>query len=261
LIGLSTRLAVADAAFLESGGGPPEDNVAVGDRIEVRPPATGETAARRVVAVSAAGAAFSGVMVSKESLAGFVENPVENRHYLGLAEGAEPGAVAARLQREFLASGLEARSFEQVVREALRSQEQFFDLIEGYLALGLVIGVAGLGVVMSRAARERRYQIGVLRALGFSPPAVRAAFLVEAGLIALEGTLVGTALALATSYQLIVNAAAFGDTGTAFAVPWAELALLLAFILVASVLFALPAAVRAARMPPAATLRTAEESA
>ena len=35
------------------------------------------------------------------------------------------------------------------------------------MALGLVVGVAALGVISARAVVERRQQIGVLRAIGF----------------------------------------------------------------------------------------------
>jgi putative ABC transport system permease protein len=252
-------LAIADVAFLESGGGPPENNVAVGDRIEVRSPVTGKTVDRRVIAVSAAGAAFSGVMLSKNSFAEFVENPVGNRHYLQVSEGSDPEAVAEELQRDFLTRGLEARTFEQIVQEALRSQEQFFDLIEGYLVLGLFIGITSLGVVMMRAVRERRRQIGVLRALGFSPAAVRAAFLLESGLVGIEGVLIGAALALATSYQLVAGSTAFGETEVSFTAPWPQLILLTGAVLTFSLLVALPSASRAAAMTPAATLRAAEE--
>lgn len=252
-------LAIADVAFLESGGGPPEDNVAVGDRIRIKTPAEDATAGRRVVAVSAAGAAFSGVMVSKDSLSRIIDDPVGNRHYLSVADGQSPEAVAVRLQREFLENGLEAQSFEQVVQQALRSQEQFFNLIEGYLALGLLVGIAGLGIVMIRAVRERRRQIGVLRALGLPPKAIRYAFLIESCLVALEGTLIGVALALATSYQLVSVSTAFGDSGASFTVPWAKLALLLVGVLAASLATTLPAASRAAAVTPSATLRAQEE--
>ena len=254
-------LAIADVAFLENGGGPPEGNVEVGDEIQIKAPATGETVSRRVVAISAAGAAFSGVMVSQNSLAELVENPVGNRHYVAVSEQADPGVVAAKLERAFLPNGLQARTFREIVQEALRSQEGFFNLIEGYLALGLFVGIAGLGVVMVRAVRERRRQIGVLRALGLSAGAVRAAFLLESGLVALEGVLIGTVLALATSYQLVVNSTAFGDTGVSFAVPWTQLAVLLAGVLGASLVVTLIAAARAAAIPPAAALRTVEEGA
>ena len=51
------------------------------------------------------------------------------------------------------------------------------DLSDGFLALGLLIGICGLGVVMVRAVRERRRTIGVLRALGFRAKTVERSFL------------------------------------------------------------------------------------
>ncbi len=253
------ELAIADVAFLESGGGPPEDNVSVGDSIEVKAPAEDGKSRREVVAISAAGAAFSGVMVSKESLAKIVDDPVGNRHYLTISDGANTGAVAGRLQEEFLVNGLEARSFEEVVDDALVRQAQFFDLIEGYLALGLLVGISGLGIVMIRAVRERRRQIGVLRALGLPPSSVRATFLIESAVVAVEGTLVGAVLALITGYQLIVVSSAFGDANTSLYIPWFQLLVLLAAVLFVSVATTLPSATRAAAIPPAIALRTVEE--
>lgn len=47
-------------------------------------------------------------------------------------------------------------------------------LFQGFLSLGLLIGVAGLSVVLIRAVRERRRAIGVLRALGTSAKVVNA---------------------------------------------------------------------------------------
>ena len=35
------------------------------------------------------------------------------------------------------------------------------------MGLGLIVGVAALGVITARAVVERRQQIGVLRAIGF----------------------------------------------------------------------------------------------
>ena len=250
------KLAIADVAFLQRGGGPPESNVAVGQEIEARSPATGQTVRREVVAISAAGAAFSGVMVSQDSLAELAGDLAVNRHYLAVSGGSNPDAVAADLQRSFLPNGLEARSFEGVVESALRDQEEFFDLIEGYLAIGLLVGIGSLGVVMVRAVGERRRQIGVLRALGFPASAVRGAFLFESGLVAIEGTLIGAALALGTGYQLVTFSTVFGEAGADFYVPWAQLVLLPAGVLLASLLVALPSAVRATGTPPAAVLRT-----
>ena len=43
----------------------------------------------------------------------------------------------------------------------------FNRLIQGFLGLGLIVGVAALGVISARAVVERRQQIGVMRAIGF----------------------------------------------------------------------------------------------
>ena len=43
------------------------------------------------------------------------------------------------------------------------------------MGLGLVVGVAALGVISARSVVERRQQIGVLRAIGFRRRMVQAA--------------------------------------------------------------------------------------
>ena len=58
-----------------------------------------------------------------------------------------------------------------------------------------MIGVVGIGVIMVRAVRERRRQVGVLRGLGFEAKAVRSSFVVESAFVAVEGVLVGVILA------------------------------------------------------------------
>ena len=51
------------------------------------------------------------------------------------------------------------------------------------MGLGLVVGVAALGVIAARSVVERRQQIGVMRAIGFQASAVRLGFLLESGLL------------------------------------------------------------------------------
>ena len=103
-------------------------------------------------------------------------------------------------------------------------QQQFFLLMRTYLALGLVVGVAGIGVIMVRAVRERRRQVGVLRALGFQAAAVRAAFVVESAFVAVEGVLIGTVLALVCAWSITLTDA-FGAE-IAFRIPFGAIGLL-----------------------------------
>jgi len=162
------------------------------------------------------------------------------------------------LQGEFLANGLKADSFQDLAVDQTRANTQFFRLMQGFLALGLIVGIAGLGVIMVRAVRERRREVGMLRSLGFSAGKVRSAFLLESGFVALEGILLGTALSLVTSYQLVSRSDFFGDIRVPFSVPWLQLAVLLGVALIASLLATLGPANQAARIKPAVALRIAD---
>ncbi|MFN8537301.1 MAG: hypothetical protein U0232_07465 [Thermomicrobiales bacterium] len=53
------------------------------------------------------------------------------------------------------------------MEENNRANAGFFALLKGFIGLGLVVGIAALGVVAFRAVVERRQQIGMLRAIGF----------------------------------------------------------------------------------------------
>ena len=64
----------------------------------------------------------------------------------------------------------------------------------GFMGLGLIVGVAALGVISARSVVERRQQIGVLRAIGFRKRMVQLAFLLESSFVALSAIVVGTGL-------------------------------------------------------------------
>ena len=161
--------------------------------------------------------------------------------------------IAASLQGRYVANGVEANSMRALTDEAFAMTRQMFQLFEGYLALGLVVGIAGLAVVMVRAVRERRRQIGTLRAIGFGPRTVGRSFAIEAGFIAAEGTLLGVGLALLTLYNIVTNTDAMGEL--VFSVPYLELGVLLLFTLAASLLATIGPALSATRIRPAVALR------
>jgi putative ABC transport system permease protein len=111
---------------------------------------------------------------------------------------------------------------------------------------------------MVRAVRERRQEIGMLRAMGFRAGLIRTAMLSEAGLIAVQGTLIGAVLGLITTRQLLMASDSFGDVPIPFIVPWVGLAVIVALPLVASLAVTEWPATRAARIRPAVALRIAD---
>jgi putative ABC transport system permease protein len=252
-----TTMIVSDF-FLQTGGGPPENIVEVGDTVEMIDPATGNSAPRTVIAMLRSDSTFAGAYMSKDALSEVLGSRAAPSRFHLTAEGGESEAndLARSLQGEFLTNGVEAESFRATVQEEFNVQLQFFNLMQSYLALGLIVGIAGLGVVMVRSVRERRREVGVLRSIGFLPPGVRSAFLMESGFVALEGILVGVVLALVTAAQLFANGD-FGE-GISFSIPWNNVLLLTGISLVASLIATAWPAQQASRIAPAVALRTAE---
>jgi putative ABC transport system permease protein len=251
------KAVVVPGFFLQEGGGPAGTVIDVGETMSMIHPLTGDEVERRVIAKVENDFAFSGVYMSNESLMEFLgPQATPSRFYIEVEEGADPTEVARRLQGAFVANGLEADRFRTIVEDFQRVNLQFFQLMQSYLALGLVVGIAGLGVVMVRAVRERRREIGVLRSLGFLPSMVRRAFVLESGFVALEGILVGVLLALVTSAQLVAT----GEFGQdiEFIIPWTQIALLTATALAASLIATAWPAQQASRIPPAVALRIAD---
>ena len=183
----------------------------------------------------------------------FGDRAVPSRAYLDVAE---PAAFADAFAGRFLANGGKAETLRHVVQVQLANQQQFFLLMRSYLALGLVVGVAGIGVIMVRAVRERRRQVGVLRALGFQAAAVRAAFVVESAFVAVEGVLIGTVLALVCAWSITLTDA-FGST-LAFRVPFGTIGLLVIGTFVCALLATAAPARSASRIRPAVALRLAD---
>jgi putative ABC transport system permease protein len=201
----------------------------------------------------------NGALVSREvTTALFGTEDVVTRSFIAVVDGADDGAVASALNADYLAQGADARTFTEIGTLGQRTLTGFLALLQGFLGFGLLVGIAGLGVVMVRAVRERRQEIGMLRAMGFRRGLIRTAMLSEAGLIAVQGTLIGAALGLVTTRQLLMASESFGDEAIPFIVPWVGLILILALPLIASLAATMWPATRAARIRPAEALRTAD---
>jgi putative ABC transport system permease protein len=248
------NLIIADPMFLQKGG-PPNFSVKVGDRLTLANPLTGATRVVTVAAISTGdGLIQNGMLYGwRGAHALFGNRLVASRSYVSLVPGTNADAFAAHLQSQFIGNGAEAFSIAALMDESFSMTHQIFQLFQGYLALGLLVGIAGIAVVMIRAVRERRRQIGTLRALGFPANSVGRSFAIEAGYVAVQGTLIGALLALLTLYTIIARSNAMGDV--TFAVPYVQLVVLLAGTVLASLAATVAPALSATRIRPAVALR------
>jgi putative ABC transport system permease protein len=255
-------------ALYGSPGGPPGEPVMPGELITVTDPRTGQPHTRTVAGVLAEGQAFYGigggefrfpVLMSQESaqvVSGGAAQP--SSLLLRLAPGVDSERVATSLQGEFLGNGMVVTDLAESVRDNFAATRQFFLLMQGYLALGLLVGITGLGVVMVRSVRERRRTIAVLRALGFRARTIQRSFIIESGFVALEGIVIGTVLGVTTTWLFTQNSAAFGALETGYPIAWLPIGLTVGATLAASLLATVGPARRASQIRPALALRTAE---
>jgi putative ABC transport system permease protein len=177
-------------------------------------------------------------------------------HYFALAPGVDPADAAAGLEAAFVASGLEAESIDQVVKDVTAANLTFNKLIQGFLGLGLLVGVAALGVISARAVVERRQQIGVMRAIGFRERTVQLAFLLESSFVALTAIVVGTVLGLLLAWNIIRDQQAQPSwEGLELVVPWLNLFVIFAVVYAVAIAATLVPAIRASRIRPAEALR------
>jgi putative ABC transport system permease protein len=250
------RLVIVDTAFLQNGGGPPGFVVEPGSKVAVKDPYTGR---KRLLTVAAI--APSDFVINNGALYGlpgartlFGYHLSLNRMYVGLKPSVDADRFAADVQASFLSNGVEAFSIATIIDEGFSITHQIFQLFQGYLAMGLIVGIAGIAVVMVRAVRERRRQIGTMRALGFGARPVGRSFAIESGFVAVEGTLIGAVLALITLYDIVALSDSFGEL--AFSIPYLQLGALLVGTVAASLLATVWPAISASRIRPAVALRT-----
>jgi putative ABC transport system permease protein len=231
-----------------------------GDTFTVIEPGSGKPHELTIAALGETDWLENGALVSHDlTTTLFGARDVLTRSYVAVADGADANVVASALNSDYVEQGAEARTFLDIGTEGQAQLMGFLAIMQGFLGFGLLVGIAGLGVVMVRAVRERRKEIGMLRAMGFQKGLVRTAMLAEASLIAVQGTLIGAVLGLITTKQLLAGTnESFGDEPVAFIVPWIGLILILALPLVASLAATLWPASRAAKIRPAVALRAAD---
>ncbi len=250
-------LAIVPENFLVAGV-----DVAVfsaGDTFTVIEPGSGERHELTIAALGETDWLDNGALVSRDlTTTLFGTDNIVTRSYVAVADDADANVVASALNSDYLEQGADARTFTDIGTEGQAQLMGFLAIMQGFLGFGLLVGIAGLGVVMVRAVRERRQEIGMLRAMGFQTGLVRTAMLSEAGFIAVQGTVIGAALGLITTKQLLGTNESFGDDPVAFIVPWIGLALILALPLVSSLAATLWPASRAANIRPAIALRAAD---
>ena len=228
--------------------------------IEVREPTTGTLLTLTVVGVidrvhdTGFGIGIIGSMEALEDRAPF---PIPITTYrFRLTDAGAAQDVAKDLERTFLENGMDTVVLDDLLDQQFGATRSIFRLFTGFMALGLFVGIAALGVVSTRAVVERRQQIGMLRAIGHRRSMVQLGFMLESSFVAILGVVIGTALGLVLSYNAVVSIR--NDEGidtVRFAIPWTQMAVILGLTYVFSLLATYIPARQASKVYPAEALR------
>ena len=226
--------------------------------VEVRERRTGAVVQLKVIGVLDRILENSQTMiVSKSILDDAIPFPVPITHYrFRVAEGVDAKGVARSMEASFLEHGMDTDVLEEKLEKEAAAAKTFFRLFIGFMALGLLVGVAALGVVSTRAVVERRQQIGVLRAIGYRRRMIQLSFLLESSFIALLGILIGTTLGIVLGWQAYSDIKEDEGLETLrFSIPWIQIGVILAVTYAASLLATYLPARHASRIYPAEALR------
>ena len=133
-----------------------------------------------------------------------------------------------------------------LIGEAGRLINSTLSVFRGLLGLSLVIAVFGIINTLFLAVVERTRELGLLRAVGMTRRQLRRMIRIEAVIIALFGSCLGTAMGVLFGWAIIRSLASEGIT--TFVLPVPEIAVYLALAILAGVLAAVWPAFKASRL-------------
>lgn len=220
----------------------------IGDTFPVEYP-DGAVATLEVVAVSGADLFQQGgggeVMIDLRDFAAHQPQKLDVMLMLNVAPGLD--AVAARPAIEAVVAGypnVEMSNAEEYVDKVSGQIDFALNIVTALLAMAILIALVGIMNTMALSIRERRREIGLLRAVGETRSQVRRMVRWEAVLISVFGAVIGLVVGGLLGAAVVL---AIGE-GITLSLPWLNLLVYLVAAAVGGILFALWPAWRGAKM-------------
>lgn len=228
-------------------------------KIQVRDRATSIVGEVQLVGIlntgASAGQSFFGLITQERFVREVFGRPELSMYFIRLENPDEAKATADAIEATLFTSGAQAVSIKAEREEASRLINGFLYLMQAFMGLGLVVGVAAVGVIAFRTVVERRQQIGMLRAIGYTRGAVALSFMMESSFVTLMGILSGLGLAIVLAYFLITSDE-FTATGmTGFYIPWFQIVIMCLLAYGASLVMTFIPSRQASSIPIAEALR------
>jgi ABC-type antimicrobial peptide transport system permease subunit len=135
------------------------------------------------------------------------------------------------------------------IETTLEMTDRIASFLQIYVTFGLVIGAVGMGVISVRNVSERKREIGMMRAIGFSRREVVLSVLFELVVLGIIG------LAIGVINGLLISIGFANMQDVALVIPWQEIGVYLSIIVFIAIGSGSIPALVASRIPPAEALR------
>ena len=167
----------------------------VGDTLDYTD-ARGKTFQVRLVGALANSVLQGNLIISETEFLKHFPDESGYRIFLIDAPATNATAVAAEFTRAMSDTGIEVRSAVQRLDEFNAVQNTYLNTFQVLGGLGMLIGSAGLGVVVLRNVQDRRSELALLLAVGFQRGEVESLVLREHAALLLAGLVIGTVSAV-----------------------------------------------------------------
>ncbi|HYB77805.1 MAG TPA: FtsX-like permease family protein, partial [Thermoplasmata archaeon] len=230
--------------------------VGVGDQVRIATPNGARSTNVTVVGILTE-SIITGVWLNPTTAAS-LGYTTQSAYFLTVVPGHSADLASQDARRAFFSTGLVLYNLPSLMAQSISTTEGFIGLLEIFVGLGLAVGIAAMGIFALRAVVERRRQIGMLRAIGFTQGMVLRSLILEYSFVTVLGVVIGAGLGLLIIYNLSVSPEAVSDGVQHFVAPWLTvievgvIAYLLVLVAIAG------PSLRAARLPPAEAVRTTE---
>lgn len=168
----------------------------------------GRTFALRIVGALANSVLQGSLIIDSRAFTGRFPGETGSRMFLIDAPPGQAANVSAALTRALQDRGLELTPAGDRLNAFNAVQNTYLDTFQVLGGLGLLLGSAGLGVVVLRNVLERRAELAVLQAVGFRRRALRWLVVSEHAALQCLGLLIGMAAALAAVLPALLSLAA-----------------------------------------------------
>lgn len=215
----------------------------LGDTIEYRDD-RGQTFKVRLVGALSGSMLQGSVVISEKHFIERYPSAGGYRFFLVDAPKGKSEAINGELSRALQDRGLEMITASRRLGDFNAVENTYLSIFQALGGLGLLLGTAGLGIVVARNVLERRGEFGLLEALGFKAGQIRRLVFTEHRWLIVLGLVIGTGSALIAVFpQMIGRAGGF---------PWQEVAVLIAALALGCVFWvwlAMRLALRGSQIP------------